>query len=107
MATTNETLEHPDMEELFGRKSFFERAVTMMRQQPVGAAGFFIIAGLAFLAAFAGVISPYSPEVVKFEDMLLAPGAEYWFGTDQFGRDILTRLIYGSRTALTIGFVAA
>ncbi|MDA0241644.1 MAG: ABC transporter permease [Proteobacteria bacterium] len=107
MATTNETLEHPDMEELFGRKSFFEKAVAMVRQQPVGAAGFFIIAALAFLAAFAGVISPYSPEVVKFEDMLLAPGAEYWFGTDQFGRDILTRLIYGSRTALTIGFVAA
>ncbi|MFL2540467.1 MAG: ABC transporter permease, partial [Candidatus Latescibacterota bacterium] len=51
--------------------------------------------------------SPYDPEAANFPDMLLGPSAAYWFGTDQFGRDILTRAIYGARTALTIGFIAA
>ena len=107
MATTDEKLEDVNIDEMFGRKSFLEKALNMCRRQPVGAAGFFIVAGLAFLAVFAGFISPYDPEAANFEDMLLGPSASYWFGTDQFGRDILTRLIYGSRTALTIGFIAA
>ena len=107
MATVEESLEQPDINELFGRKSSVQKALTMMREQPVGTAGFFIVAGLAFLAIFADFISPYDPELIKFEDMLVGPSNAYWFGTDQFGRDILTRLIYGSRTALAIGFIAA
>jgi peptide/nickel transport system permease protein len=44
---------------------------------------------------------------IAFENMLLPPGSEFFLGTDQFGRDILTRLLYGSRTALFVGFTAA
>ena len=107
MAVSEERLEQPDLDEMFGRQSIAMKAMNLMRTQPVGAAGFFIIAGLAILAIFAEFISPYDPELIKWEDMLTGPSAEYWFGTDQFGRDILTRLIYGSRTALAIGFIAA
>jgi peptide/nickel transport system permease protein len=107
MAATDEKLEEVNIDELFGRKSFLSKALSMARRQPVGAFGFFIVAGLAFLAIFAEFISPYDPEAANFPDMLLGPSASYWFGTDQFGRDILTRAIYGARTALTIGFIAA
>ena len=107
MSTAERQLEQPDINELFGRTSFVRKALTIMREQPVGTAGFFVVAGLSFLAIFADFISPYDPELIKFEDMLVGPSYQYWFGTDQFGRDILTRLIYGSRTALAIGFIAA
>ena len=107
MAATDEKLEEVNIDELFGRKSLLAKALDMARRQPVGAFGFFIVAGLAFLAIFAEFISPYDPEAANFPDMLLGPSAAYWFGTDQFGRDILTRAIYGARTALTIGFIAA
>jgi peptide/nickel transport system permease protein len=57
-------------------------------------------------AIFADYITVYDPEAVKFEDMLTAPDDQYILGTDQFGRDVLTRLIYGARTALFIGLTA-
>ena len=59
------------------------------------------------MAVFADVLSPYDPEENAFEFMLTPPGYQFWMGTDQFGRDILTRLIYGARTALFVGFSCA
>jgi peptide/nickel transport system permease protein len=56
---------------------------------------------------FADVLSPYDPEAADFMHMLTPPNADYWLGTDMFGRDILTRIIYGARTALFVGFTAA
>jgi peptide/nickel transport system permease protein len=56
---------------------------------------------------FAEMISPYDPEMISFESMLVPPSADHWMGTDAFGRDILTRIIYGARTALFVGFTAA
>jgi peptide/nickel transport system permease protein len=53
------------------------------------------------------VIAPYDPVAVNFGAMLAAPSGQHWLGTDAFGRDVLTRLIYGSRTALIVGFGAA
>jgi peptide/nickel transport system permease protein len=62
---------------------------------------------MILMAIFAEYITPYDPESNSFENMLEAPNANFWFGTDQFGRDILTRLIYGARTALFVGFACA
>jgi peptide/nickel transport system permease protein len=62
---------------------------------------------MVFMAVFADVITPYDPEANDFEFMLAAPNSTYWLGTDQFGRDQLTRIIYGARTALYVGFVCA
>jgi peptide/nickel transport system permease protein len=61
--------------------------------------------GLAAISAEA--IAPYEPEVIDFGAMLMAPSLDHPFGTDAFGRDILTRIIYGARTALTIGFLSS
>jgi peptide/nickel transport system permease protein len=59
------------------------------------------------VAAFAPLIAPYDPLAVDFGQMLSAPSAQHWLGTDAFGRDVLARLIYGSRTALIVGFGSA
>lgn len=76
-------------------------------QQPLGAAGLVIIVLMAIAAAFAPLIAPYDPLAVDYGAMLAAPSREHWLGTDSFGRDVLSRVIYGARTALAVGFLAS
>jgi peptide/nickel transport system permease protein len=78
-----------------------------VRQRPLGAVGAGIILLTAALALTAGWIAPYDPLANDFGAMLSAPSAAHWLGTDAFGRDVLTRIIYGSRTALTVGLGAS
>jgi peptide/nickel transport system permease protein len=78
-----------------------------MTQQPLGAAGLVIIVLMGICAAFAQWVAPYDPLTVDYAAMLAAPSAEHWLGTDSFGRDVLSRIIYGARTALAIGFIAS
>jgi peptide/nickel transport system permease protein len=59
---------------------------------------------VALIAIFAGVLAPYDPMRSNFRARLAPPSAEHWFGTDHFGRDLLSRVIYGGRVSLTIGF---
>jgi len=77
------------------------------RRRPLGAIGASVIVIMLAVAAAAPLIAPYDPVVVDFAAMLTAPSAAHWLGTDAFGRDVLTRLIYGSRTALIVGFGSA
>jgi peptide/nickel transport system permease protein len=77
------------------------------RAQPLGAAGLLVILVMALAAIFAEAIAPYEPEVINFAAMLTPPSLQHPFGTDAFGRDIFTRIIYGARTALTIGFLSS
>jgi peptide/nickel transport system permease protein len=77
------------------------------REKPLGAAGAGIVVVMILAAVFADVISPYNPLATDYGAMLGAPSAEHWLGTDEFGRDLLTRIIYGARTALLVGFTAA
>jgi peptide/nickel transport system permease protein len=75
--------------------------------QPLGTAGLVVIIVMALAAALADWVSPYDPVAIDFGAMLTAPGPDHWLGTDAFGRDILTRIIYGARTALSIGFLSS
>jgi peptide/nickel transport system permease protein len=77
------------------------------RRRPLGAAGAAIIIVMIAAAALADVISPYNPLATDYGAMLQAPSAAHWLGTDAFGRDVLSRIIYGSRTALFVGFCAS
>src|SRR6266496_5223763 len=77
------------------------------RRRPLGAAGAAVVILLFLTALSANVIAPYNPVAVDFGAMLARPSAAHWLGTDAFGRDVLSRLIYGSRTALLVGFGAA
>ena len=76
-------------------------------QQPLGAAGLVVIVLMALCALFAQWVAPYDPLAVDYGAMLAPPSAEYWLGTDSFGRDVASRIIYGARTALAIGFIAS
>ena len=77
------------------------------RQQPLGAASFVIIFVMMFAGIFSPLVAPYDPLAIDFAAILGPPSLEHWCGTDAFGRDICSRLIYGSRTALVIGFTSS
>jgi peptide/nickel transport system permease protein len=76
-------------------------------QRPLGAVGAGIILVMIVLAATANFISPYDPLATDYGAMLAAPSAAHLLGTDSFGRDVLSRIIYGSRTALMVGLGAS
>ena len=69
-------------------------------------AGLIILSLLAVVAVTAPWIAPYDPLLVRVPDALLPPSAAHWLGTDQLGRDVLSRLIYGTRISLVIGLIA-
>ncbi len=94
-------------EELEQHESLLARAWDLCRRQPLGAFGALMVLVTIFLAVFANVLTPYDPEAASWEHQLIAPNAQFPFGTDHFGRDILTRIIYGARTALFVGFTAS
>jgi peptide/nickel transport system permease protein len=74
---------------------------------PLGAVGAGIILVMLVVAILAPLIARYDPVVNDFGAMLAPPSRAHWLGTDAFGRDVLSRLIYGSRTALLVGFGAS
>ena len=77
------------------------------RQQPLGAVSFVIVFLMMFAGIFSPLVAPYDPLAIDFASILAPPSLEHWCGTDAFGRDICSRLIYGSRTALVIGFTSS
>jgi peptide/nickel transport system permease protein len=81
--------------------------VEFCRQQPLGATSFAIICAMMIAGIFCEWVAPYDPLAVDFASLLTAPSWDHWCGTDAFGRDICSRLIYGSRTALVIGFTSS
>ncbi len=107
MTTTTKTAAETQFEALAEKKPFWTSAVKMARKQPVGVAGLSVVILMIFASIFAPYLTPYDPVNNQYEFILTSPGGEFWLGTDQFGRDILTRIIYGARTALFVGFVAA
>ncbi len=82
-------------------------AIDLIRRQPLGAAGGLIVILMIFAAVFAEQIDMYDPEVNDFGAMLQAPSLDHIFGTDEFGRDIYSRIVHGARTAMLVGFTAA
>lgn len=78
-----------------------------MRRNPLGAAGAVIVVLMILMAVFADVITSYDPTDNDFSVMLEAPSAAHWLGMDQFGRDVFSRIVYGARTTLLVGFVSA
>ncbi|HEX9663770.1 MAG TPA: ABC transporter permease [Candidatus Binatia bacterium] len=88
-------------------RRWIEASLRFAGQRPLGAAGALIILIMILTALLAGLIAPYDPLGTDYAAMLQAPSSTHWFGTDSFGRDVLTRIIYGSRTALWVGFVSS
>jgi peptide/nickel transport system permease protein/oligopeptide transport system permease protein len=80
------------------RRVFFSRKIVMF--------GMIILIILVLTAIFANWLAPYNPYKPDMSNPLLQPTREHLLGTDIFGRDTLSRLIYGSRTALAVGFIS-
>jgi peptide/nickel transport system permease protein len=76
------------------------RAVVRHRLASVGLV---IIAALCFLAIFAPLLAPYSPYDQDLYSVLAPPSAAHWLGTDNLGRDLLSRILYGARVSLFVG----
>lgn len=81
--------------------------VEFARREPLGLAALTVILLLLAAAALADFIAPYSPFENDYGAMLSVPSASHWLGTDNYGRDILTRIVYGARPALIVGFVSS
>lgn len=68
--------------------------------------GLSILVTLALLGIFAPVVAPHKPNIMVARDALHPPSRDYWFGTDQFGRDNFSRILYGARLSFQVGFIA-
>lgn len=73
-----------------------------LRSQPLAVFGVVLMVVFAVLAAFAPWIAPYDPAAINLHARLLGPSASHWFGTDELGRDILSRVIFGTRISLFV-----
>jgi peptide/nickel transport system permease protein len=73
---------------------------------PLAFIGFIIIASILLLALSAPLIAPYDPNAIDVKAILLAPSATNLMGTDGLGRDVFSRMLYGARISLMVGFVA-
>ena len=67
--------------------------------------GLVFVSCLVLLAILAPLVSPHDPYRVALDDQLLPASTTYWLGTDNFGRDVLTRILYGARVSLVVGIV--
>jgi peptide/nickel transport system permease protein len=101
------TAEHVAVLERPQRSRWVAAVLDFTRRRPLGALGAIAIAVGLVVATFAPVLAPYDPVAADFGAMLQAPSAAHPLGTDSFGRDVLSRLVYGSRTALLVGFGSA
>ena len=84
-----------------------DRAWAFARAKPLGAAGALIILAMLLVAALAQPLAPYDPYLPDYAAQFSRPSADHWLGTDEFGRDVLSRIMYGARIALFVGFTAS
>lgn len=73
---------------------------------PIGCIGASIVLLVILTAVLAPVLAPYDPLAIHLEHKLKAPDATFWFGTDQAGRDVFSRVLWGARPSLQIGMLA-
>jgi peptide/nickel transport system permease protein len=108
MATTDYVLAHAAASaDLAPRTTVREAVVQFVKTKPLGAAGAAIILFMIGVAFLADVLAPFDPYHSDYGAQFARPSAEHLFGTDEFGRDILSRIMHGARIALFVGFIAS
>lgn len=83
------------------------RALRTLYRDPLAMIGLGIVLLVALVALFAGLLAPHDPEEMFVIDRMMRPGGAYLFGTDNFGRDLLSRVVYGARTSLRVAIMVA
>ena len=87
-------------------RSFARSSYRVVAENPVTLVAFLLFLGLIFLALFGPVLAPYDPLASDVSNSLKSPSMQHWFGTDQLGRDILSRVIVATRMDMTIAVTA-
>lgn len=87
-------------------KGFYGDTLKRLKRNKVAMVSLVVIVLIALMAIFAPYVAPYDPYVQDLSKILAPPSAEHWLGTDDLGRDILSRVIHGARVSLTVGLVA-
>jgi len=90
----------------FKKQSKLAETFKRLKRNKLAILGLCIMVVLILIALFAPLIAPYGFDDQDLENTLAGPSTEHWFGTDEFGRDILSRIIYGSQVSLIVGFFA-
>src|SRR2546425_240943 len=91
---------------LWAGTGFYADAWRRLRRHRSAIVGLVIVGALASAAVFAPVIAPADPITQDLGARLLPPSQRHWLGTDDLGRDLLTRLVFGGRVSLTVGIVS-
>ncbi len=81
-------------------------ALRFMRRHPLLVIGGTIVGTVSLLAVLAPWLAPFDPTDINVKAILLAPSWQHWCGTDTLGRDVFSRMLYGARVSLAVGFVA-
>ncbi|AYO29787.1 ABC transporter permease [Biomaibacter acetigenes] len=100
----SQELEFDEEMELQGT-TFIREVWYRFRRNKMAMVGAITIILLIFVAVFAPWVAPYDPYKVDLKEQFIAPGAKYFLGTDMYGRDVLSRVIFGTRISLIIGLV--
>ena len=84
----------------------WRRAFRKLRRRKPALIGLAVVVFFVFLAALAPWLSPYDPIATSWSAIRKPPSAEHWFGTDEIGRDVLARVVWGTRASLAAGLVS-
>ena len=87
-------------------ESYWSVSWNLFKKNKVAVFSLGVVIILVFIAIFAPILAPFDPNKQDLSIRLLKPSAAHWFGTDEFGRDILSRVIYGCRISLSVGIVS-
>lgn len=88
------------------RETFFQQVLKRFNARKSSVISLFIIISLILLSFAGPIFLHYSPDEINVDAILLPPSTVHWFGTDALGRDVFTRVVYGGRISLLVGFVA-
>src|SRR5213594_1224124 len=109
MATTPASIVLPGVDALAATRTlpwYLDVWVQMLRRKPLGSTGAYIVIVMLAAAVLADVITPYGFAQTSLGERFIVMDRAHWLGTDQLGRDLLTRLVYGARVSLYVGFGA-
>lgn len=88
------------------RPGMWKYSVYYFKHKLLGTVGLVIVVTMVLIALFADLIAPFAYQQQNYEDVLAAPNFTYLFGTDNFGRDIFSRIVHGARISMLVGFLS-
>nr|WP_096190766.1 ABC transporter permease [Evansella halocellulosilytica] len=93
-------------DDLSKSRSYWVVAFRRLKRNKIALVGGCILLFFIMMSLFAPILAPYSIDVMEMENRFQSPSNDHWLGTDEFGRDILSRIMYGGRVSLMMGLVA-